>query len=234
MKLDSSLHPIFHDNVQGLIFDLDGTLIDSGGDIFQGMRMTFEQAGYDPLPEGYFPDNLHGTTGGIIRSIISDMGWAMPKDVRELEKLYMANSLRLDLQHTHMYDGALELLQRCGAAGIPMGVCTNKSQAGAQHALRKFKLDSMFRFVTGCDTWAEAKPSPIPLIETARMLGIAPEHCLYFGDTSTDAQSASAANIRFVLHESGYGDAELHGKPRHFTFHKWAELLYPEEQATFL
>lgn len=231
MKDDLNLHPLFTGNdVRGVVFDLDGTLIDSAADILQGMRMTFEQAGMGSIPEDYFPDNMHGTTEGILRSIILDMGWAMPADFEPLKAGYLANAATLDLRHTRLYAGALEVLRACDAADLPMGVCTNKVQAGALAATRKFGIHGMFGFITGADTWAQAKPSPLPLLETVRMLGLEPRHCLYFGDTSVDAECAQAAGVRFVLHEAGYGDQELAGKPRHFAFSDWNELLAGEEQ----
>lgn len=235
----ATLRPdLFDHDVRGVIFDLDGTLIDSAGDILQGMRMTFEQVGLGTLPEDYFPDNMHGTSVGIIRSIMADMGWHGPEDPTALKDLYLANAATLGLSRTQMYEGALAVLQRCAQAGMPMGVCTNKSHAGAVFATRKFDIEGMFRYITGHDTWAEAKPSPLPLLETVRMLGLQPEQCLYFGDTSVDAACAQAAGMRFVLHESGYGDRQLQGMPRHFAFTRWTELLRAESNvsipATFL
>ena len=234
MKQDTALHPLFFDNVDGLVFDLDGTLIDSAGDIVRGMGMAFEQAGLGALPADYFPDNMHGTTEGIIRSIAADMGWALPADVTPLEDLYLVNAATLSLANTEMYEGALDVLALCTEAGIPMGVCTNKSHAGALFATRKFGIEEMFSFITGCDTWGAAKPSPIPLLETVRMLGLEPARCLYFGDTSADAECAHAAGVRFALHQSGYVDRDVHDLPRHFAFAKWSELLVAEDQASFL
>ena len=234
MKYDTALHPLFLDNVTGVVFDLDGTLIDSAGDIVRGMHMAFEQAGLGTLPEDYFPDNMHGTTEGIIRFIAADMGWALPADVAPLVDLYLANAATLGLRHTEMYEGALDVLKLCAEAGIAMGICTNKSEAGALFSTRKFGIEEMFGFITGHDTWGAAKPSPIPLIETVRRLNVEPSQCLYFGDTSADAECAWAAGVRFALHEAGYGDPDLHDLPRHFAFSKWTELLVAEGQPSFL
>jgi len=232
MKDDSKLHPLFIDNdVRGVVFDLDGTLIDSAADILQGMRMTLEQAGLGNVPEDYFPANMHGTAEGILRSIVADMGWNMPADFQPLKLRYLANAATLNLQRTQLYAGALDVLQACKEASLPMGICTNKAKAGAMVATRKFGIDEMFDFITGSDTWAQAKPSPVPLLETIRMLGLTPEQCLYFGDTSVDAECAQAAGVRFVLHEAGYGDEKLLGKPTHFAFSDWNELLGQEQTA---
>lgn len=230
MTNDLNLHPLFAGaDVHGLVFDLDGTLIDSAADILHGMRLTFEQAGYGRLPDDYMPDNLHGTSEGIIRFIMADMGWTAPADVKPLHAQYVLNYASLGHQRTQLYDGVREALDTFREAGLPMGICTNKIHAGAIAATQKVGIHDEFDFITGADTWAQAKPSPVPLLETIRMLGLQPEHCLYFGDTSVDALCAQEAGVRFVLFDSGYGDTALKGASHHFAFSHWDELLTTTE-----
>lgn len=225
MKSESSLHPVFlEDDVRGLVFDLDGTLIDSATDILQGMRLTFEQMGLGTLPNDYFPDNLHGTCEGIVRSIMIDMDWPIPSDFKAVELQYTNNYATLQHKSTHLYEHVRDILTACRDAGLPMAICTNKGYASAVTALHKVELYELFDFVSGADTWGQAKPSPLPLQETIRMIGIEPEHCLYFGDTSVDAICARDAGVRFILHESGYGDQALRDLPQHFSFQRWNEL----------
>lgn len=231
MKDDQTLHALFMEgDVRGVVFDLDGTLIDSAADILRGMRMTLEQAGLGTLPEDYFPDNLHGTAEGILRSIVADMGWNVEPDYRALHQRYLGNAARINLEHTELFGGALDVLNACQAAGLPMAVCTNKAYDGAIAATQKFGIQDMFGFITGCDTWGVAKPSPVPLLKTIEKIGVMPEHCLYFGDTSTDAECAQAAGVRFVLFASGYGDQELSRWPAHFTFDDWNVFLERQGQ----
>lgn len=226
MKQELSLHPLLteHD-VQGLVFDLDGTIIDSAADILHGMRLTLQQAGLGTLPDDYFPDNLHGTSAGILRFIILDMGWTIPDDLAPLQAAYIENYTALRHRNTRLYPGASSVIDACRDAGLALAICTNKVHASALTALQKVGLDGAFDFVTGCDTWAQAKPSPLPLLETIRMLGLEPGQCLYFGDTSVDAMCARDAGVRFVLHESGYGDAALKTQSQHFAFSMWDELM---------
>lgn len=228
MKPELFLHPLFSaKDVHGVVFDLDGTIIDSAADILHAMRLTLEQAGIGSLPDDYFPDNLHGTSAGILQFIIADMGWTSPDELAPLQSAYVENYRGLRHQNTHLYPQAQEVLQSCRAAGLPLAICTNKVHASALMAIQKVGLDGTFDFVTGSDTWAQAKPSPLPLLETIRMLDLDPAHCLYFGDTSVDAQCARDAGVRFVLHESGYGDAALKTQDSYFAFAHWEELLSP-------
>lgn len=225
MTNEFKLHSVFTENVRGVIFDLDGTLINSAADILQGMRMTLEQAGLGRLPDDYVLENLHDTCEGILRHIVADMGWDAPADFLPLTQRYLANSKALDLRHTQLYEGAQEVLQACRAAGLPMAIVTNKGHAGAVAATRKFGIFEMFDFITGSDTWTEAKPSPVPLLETMRILRLDADECIYFGDTSIDASCAQAAGVRFILHQAGYADKDLNGMPYHFAFNNWNELL---------
>lgn len=226
MKQRLNLHPmLLESDVRGLVFDLDGTLIDSAADIIHGLRVTFEEAGLGRLPEDYFPDNLHGTSEGIMRSILADMGWAAPADLAPVKARYVEHYAALGHQRTHLYTGVPDVLAACRVASLPMGICTNKMHMNAVAATQKVGIHGLFDFISGADTWPEAKPSPLPLLETIRMLGLEPRQCLYFGDTSVDAECARAAGVRFVLYESGYGDADLAGGLQHFAFRDWNELL---------
>lgn len=226
MEQAINLHPILMENdVRGLVFDLDGTLIDSAADILHGMRLTFHQAGLGLLPDDYSPSDLHGTGEGIMRSIASDMGWTMPADLTPLRARYVENYAAMGHRNTRLYAGAQDVLNACRDASLPMAICTNKLHASALTATRKVSIDTHFNFITGADTWSAAKPSPIPLLETIRMLGLRPDQCLYFGDTSVDADCARQAGVRFVLHQSGYGDQALKSMSQHFAFQNWSELL---------
>ncbi len=222
LKLHSLLT---QDDVRGLVFDLDGTIIDSAPDIIQGMRLTFEQAGLDRLPSDYFPGDLHGTRDGIMRSIIADMGWQVPADFESLKTRFVQNYAALDHMNTSVYAGAQDVLEACRDAALPMGICTNKIYESAVSATHKMGIHELFDYISGSDSWSQAKPSPVPLLETIRMLGLKPEQCLYFGDTSVDAECARDAGVRFVLHTAGYGGSSLNDTPRDFMFQRWDELL---------
>jgi 2-phosphoglycolate phosphatase len=221
-----TLHPLFtQGDIRGLVFDLDGTVIDSAADIIQSMRLTFEQSGLGVLPPDYFPDDLHGTRDGIMRYIIADMGWSLPQDLEPLKAAYVDAYTNLNHQTTRLYDDAKAVLEACKHASFAMGVCTNKVHDSAVSVTHKFGIHDLFDQISGSDSWAQAKPSPIPLLETIRMMGLKPEQCLYFGDTSVDAECARAAGVPFVLHTAGYGDRALKAAPRDFAFQRWNELF---------
>lgn len=218
-------HALLANDIKGLIFDLDGTLIDSAKDILQALRLSFAQAGIGDLPDDYIPSDLHGTGEGIMKSVIEDMGWTGPSDFKAFRKVFIDNYTHLQPRQTHLYPAVIDFLTAAKRSGLIMGVCTNNTQASAKITTQRFGLDSFFSFTTGADTWSVAKPSPVPLIETIRMLDLQPEECVYFGDTSVDAEAALGAGVRFALHTTGYGDKALKGKPTFLAFKHWQDLL---------
>lgn len=229
MKNLSTLHPLFSSaDIQGLVFDLDGTLIDSAADIIHAMRVTFQQAGIGTIPDSYCPDNLHGTGEGIMRDTVADMGWSQELDYAALREQYIAVYAKQNHKRTSLYSHVSAVLKECQQAGIPMAICTNKLHDTAISAMQTLGIYEQFGVISGSDTWSAAKPSPIPLNETIRCMGLQPSQCLYFGDTSVDAACAEAAGVRFILHESGYGDVALSNMPRHFSFQSWGDLLSPQ------
>src|SRR5690606_13825025 len=212
------------DDVKGLVFDLDGTLIDSAADILGGIRETFRVAGYGEVPDSYCPDNLHGTSDGIIRAVIQDMGWAQPRDMTQLKQLYNQVYAARDHRETRLYPLVQDVLRGC-ADILPMAICTNKIHRNALTVTDKLGIQGHFSVISGADSWGEPKPSPVPLLETIREMGLQPEECLYFGDTSVDAMCAASAGVRFVLHRSGYGDTALQGMGHYHAFERWEEMM---------
>ncbi len=222
---------LLEQDLRGVVFDLDGTLLDSATDIMDGMRLTFEHSGYGVLAPDYVSDNLHGTCENIMQHIINDMGWQQPTEFDSLKEQYFRYYASLNYRNTQLYPGALAVLQACAQAGLAIGVCTNKSYASALSVSQLLHIDTYFNTISGSDSWGQAKPSPVPLLETIRSLGVQPEQCLYFGDTSVDALCASRADVRFVLHTAGYGDVGLRDSSWYAAFEQWNQLALPSPLA---
>lgn len=215
---------VLGDDVRGIVFDLDGTLIDSAADILGGMREALELAGYGRVPEDYFPQNLHGTSDGILRDIMHDMGWVVPHDLSTIKSIYFERYAARGHTQTRLYPDVTTFLQSC-APRLSLSICTNKVHRNAVAVTEALGIRPYFTVISGADSWPASKPSPLPLLETIRLMKLSPEQCLYFGDTSVDAECAHRAGVRFVLHESGYCDPALEGRDRFHTFSQWRELV---------
>lgn len=218
------VEPDYLGDVRALVFDLDGTLIDSADDIMYRMRHTFAELGVGALPENYRTGNLHGTTAGIMQTIAGDMGWRAPADVTHWVECYQRTATMFGHQSTKLYPGVLDVLQACRDR-FGLAICTNKVHAGAISVTRHFGIHDYFDAISGMDTWPQAKPSPVPLLETIRLLGVSPAQCLYFGDTEVDAECAQRAGVRFVWHTAGYGGNAPSRYPCHHAFDRWGDLL---------
>jgi phosphoglycolate phosphatase len=122
---------------------------------------------------------------------------------------YQHHYLFINGQHSDVYPGVVEGLQRLQAAGLPMACLTNKPLAFAQALLEIKGLDGFFSQVFGGDSFERKKPDPLPLLKTCEALGTLPAHTLMVGDSENDAHAARAAGCPVVLVTYGYN----HGRP---------------------
>jgi phosphoglycolate phosphatase len=125
---------------------------------------------------------------------------------------------------TRPWPGGPEAARRLRAAGLPLGICTNKPEGPARKLLAILGLDDLFGAVIGGDTLPEHKPQPEPLIRCLAELGADPEHALYVGDSETDAATAANAGIPFALYTRGYRKRPVDGFDAVLAFEDWAEL----------
>ena len=187
---------------EAVVFDLDGTLIDSA----PGLRAAIgAMLGELDLPE---PD-LETVIGYIGRGaptlVERSLRWAgadpadHPDAYGRFQDLYGADPL----SGTTVYPGAREVLADLRGAGFKLGLCTNKSEAPTRDLLAALSLGP-FDAVAGGDTLPERKPDPAPLLHVADELGVAPETILYVGDSETDWETARAANIAYAHVDGGY------------------------------
>ncbi|WP_299646063.1 phosphoglycolate phosphatase [uncultured Jannaschia sp.] len=187
---------------EAIIFDLDGTLIDSAPGLHAAIGAMLAERG---LPE---PD-LETVIGHIGRGaptlVERSLRWAgadpadHPDAYARFRDLYGADPL----SGTTVYPGAREVLATLHDAGLKLGLCTNKGEAPTRDLLATLPLGP-FDAVAGGDSLPERKPDPAPLLHVAEMLGTAPQDVLYVGDSETDWETARAAEIAYAHVEGGY------------------------------
>lgn len=173
-----------------LLFDLDGTLVDSIELILNSARHAF--VGFD----GRAPSDDEWRAG-IGRPLIDAFRDFAPDEL-EVERLIgryreyqMANHDRL----LHAYDGVPELLRGFAAAGHPMALVTSKGDELAKRALTHVGLDDLIRVVVGCDSCTRHKPHPEPVERALALLGTAPADAIFVGDSPHDVESGRAAGV---------------------------------------
>ena len=192
---------IFH-NVSGVLFDLDGTLIDSAPDLGAAANQMRVRRSMASLPlELYRPLCGAGARGML------EIAFAMGPDHTDFEAMreeFFSNYERCLSERTFAFDGVAELIAALQARGIAWGVVTNKSQRFALPLTAGMPLFASAGAIVSGDTTPHAKPHPAPLLEAARRMGLNPAHCLYVGDDERDIVAGHAAGMRTVAATYGY------------------------------
>lgn len=211
--------------IEALVFDLDGTLLDSAAGIVQAASVTLAHYGLPELPAGYQMPNMHGTAGDLIRELFAERGHALPAGADEMGRVFEEIYGRQVDSPAPLYPGALAWLDWAQQQDLALGVCTNKKYDLAMKALDAVGITQRFEVITGWDTYGVYKPAPEPLAGTMKRMGVRARQTLFFGDTHADAACANACGVGFALHSVGYGDARVADYPRVLSYASYAELL---------
>lgn len=193
--------------VHAVLFDLDGTLVDSALDLGGAGNDLRERRGLPPLPLEVFRPLTGTGARGMLRVALGttpeDADFEALKD--EYLAIYATRLTRL----TRVFDAMAPVLDALDAAALPWGIVTNKHSRFAEPVVAGTGLATRSRVLVCGDTTARAKPFPDPLLEAARRLAVDPAHCLYVGDDLRDIQAGRAAGMGTVAAAWGYlGDGE--------------------------
>ena len=184
-----------------VVFDLDGTLADTSGDLIAAANACFRDMGEGDVLDAK-TDASTALKGGraMLRLGMERLGRA--DDAETIDRYYPmlleAYGREIDT-HTVLYPGAMEAVEALKAAGYRVAICTNKPEGLAHTLLTKLGVRDAFGAMVGADTLAIRKPDPEHLFETARRAGGDPALCLLVGDTKTDRETARAAGVPCVL-----------------------------------
>jgi phosphoglycolate phosphatase len=183
-----------------VVFDLDGTLADTSGDLVAAANHVFRARGLGDLldPVG---DAVTAFRGGraMLTLGYERAGGFGPADVEDGYPLMLeAYGAAIDV-HTRLYPGAMEAVDRLRAAGHPVAICTNKPEGLARDLLTRLGVLGSFGALVGADTLPVRKPDPAPLREAVTRAGGDPARAVLIGDTVTDRDTARAAGVPCVL-----------------------------------
>jgi len=190
------------------IVDLDGTMVDTLGDFVAALALTLTELGLPVVDRAFVEVTVGKGSEHLLRRTLAQVG-GDPALYDAAWAAYQRHYLAINGQHSLVYPGVVEGLQRLQAAGMRLACLTNKPTAFARPLLAAKGLDGFFEQVFGGDAFARKKPDPLPLLETCRALGTLPAATLMVGDSSNDAQAARAAGCPVLLVSYGYN----HGEP---------------------
>lgn len=175
--------------VSGVVFDLDGTLVDSRRDIAEAANYALEKAGLQRLPhdelESYVGDGAPLLMARAARLEVTDLKTAAM--VADFLDYYAEHPI----DHTTVMPGGLEALD--ALRELPLGVCTNKPRRTSLAVLRGLGLEARFKGVVAGDDLPKRKPDPAMVVESARLLGVAVQSIVMVGDGPQDVLSGRAA-----------------------------------------
>lgn len=214
-----------HHDIRAVLFDLDGTLIDSAPDLGAAADKMRTDRGLQSLPlERYRPMAGAGARGMLGEAFGIDPSHP---DFAVLREEFFTNYEQCMTQRTEIFAGVPELVSEILRRKLRWGVVTNKSARFAEPLTRSIPLFSTAGVVVSGDTTPHAKPHPAPLLEAAARLGLEPEQCIYVGDDERDIVAGLAARMGTVA--AMYGYLGSHGEPAlwgaHATIKNPPELL---------
>lgn len=188
--------------VRGVLFDLDGTLIDSAPDLAGAANRLRAEHGLAPLPL----EALRPMVGSGARGMVGFAFGVKPGESRfeELRDAFLAHYEAGLLQSTRSFDGIEALLSALESAGTPWGIVTNKATRFTMPIVEGLGLARRAAVVVCGDTTPHSKPHPEPLFAAARAMGLPPESVVYVGDDLRDAQAAQAAAMPMIAATWGY------------------------------
>ena len=198
-----------------ILFDLDGTLVDTAPDLIRAHNYVMKKFGYPTKTPsevkalvGMGAKTMMGRT--LWNSAKNELGKVKEKDIKEkmVKEFinYYGNNI---LVESKLVNGVKDFLIWCKENKISMGVCTNKQEHLAIDLLKKIKINDYFEYVAGCNTFDYCKPDARHLTSVIEIMGGDIKKTLMVGDSEVDAKAAKNASLRFVLLEDGYTDIKV-------------------------
>lgn len=190
------------EHVQAVLFDLDGTLIDSAPDLGAAVDKMRVARGMSSLPLSHYRPMAGAGARGMIGLAF---GWTPEHpDYEQLKEEFFVNYESCMTERTFAFDGVAQLIDRLVQLKMPWGVVTNKSKRFTEPLTQAMPLFASAAVVISGDTTPHAKPHPAPLLEAAKRLGIDPAACVYVGDDERDIVAGHAAQMKTVAATYGY------------------------------
>jgi 2-phosphoglycolate phosphatase len=215
------------DGTRAVLFDLDGTLVDTAPDMVAALNELRQQEGLEALPfEEVRPLVSHGAVA-LVRAAFPGATAAQPAALRERFLRIYRGGLAV---RTRAYPGIPEALERLEGRGIHWGVVTNKPGWLTEPLLEQLALLKRAGVIVSGDTLAQRKPDPAQLLYAADRLRLRPSQCIYIGDAERDVLAAQAAGMQVFVALFGYIPA--HENPRGWPASGW--LDHPQALARML
>ena len=190
-----------------IVFDLDGTLIDTAPDLVDTLNTVFARQGWPPVPYATARNQIGGGARAMIERGIAAEGVAVaPQKLDQLFADFIAHYSEHIADRSLPFPGVTDALDVLASGGCRFAVCTNKLERLSVKLLTQLKLADRFAAICGQDTFGIQKPDPDVLRRTIAAAGGSAPHAIMIGDSATDIRTARAAGIPVIAVDFGYSD----------------------------
>jgi 2-phosphoglycolate phosphatase len=187
--------------LRAVLFDLDGTVLDTAPDMVGALNALRAEHQLAPLPFESVRDCVSHGAARVVSAGFADAGAEQFAALqRRFLEIYAANLSR----ETHLFPGMDEVLNGLTERGLATGIVTNKAAWLTDPLLEQLGLRGRFACVVSGDTVSERKPHPLPMLHAAKLVGVAATECIYVGDAERDVQAAHAAGMSALVAAYGY------------------------------
>jgi phosphoglycolate phosphatase len=189
-----------------IVFDLDGTLVDSASDIAYSVDAMLEALGRPPVGEERVRGWIGNGVAMLVKRALTGEMWpeGEPPGFGEAQSLFMDTYEAHLCERSCLFDGVAEGLARLKAEGYRLACITNKNSRFTLPLLNQLGISRYLDFIGCGDQFGKHKPDPEPLLKTAEHFGVEPSRCLMVGDSANDARAARNAGFMLVCVPYGY------------------------------
>jgi 2-phosphoglycolate phosphatase len=188
--------------IEAVLFDLDGTLIDTAPDMGRALNNLLIEENLAPIPLDII--RPHVSQGALVLTRLGFSEHVAECQIEPLRLRYLDHYRAIVANDSVLFDCFEQVLARLEDQGIPWGIVTNKPEWLTTPLLEQLALSHRAAVVICGDTLEQRKPHPLPLIVAAETLGIACENCIYIGDDKRDIDAGRAANMKTLIAAYGY------------------------------
>jgi phosphoglycolate phosphatase len=194
--------------VKAMLFDLDGTLVDSAPDLVAALNYVRAGLGLKPLPVDVAS---HGVSRGAPGLLKAGMPETDEKTFERWRKQLLDHYANSGFSLSRFYEGIEELLELLESRGLPWGIVTNKAEWLTHDFIKVKGLEGRMSAVVCGDTLSTSKPHPAPVLHACKQMGVAPSDTVFAGDDQRDIEAGHAAGTRTAAVYYGYGSSGLGG-----------------------
>ena len=192
--------------IRAVIFDIDGTLLDSFEANFKFYQDLMDKTGYRQPTREEFPEFFHVTMMDAIKAFTKSDSDGEIKRIWEIGK---SREVKYEVDLLTMPDGAEEVVDKLSKK-YSLGVVTSRIKESVYESPLLAKLEKYFKVTVSYQDTAHHKPHPEPLLFAARKLGVKPEECVYIGDVDNDIKAARAAGMKVIIYSKNrFNQADL-------------------------